>query len=147
MAEQMRSLAESEYCWLPVLSNAAALLYTSMDRLNWAGFYLVDGDHLILGPFQGKPACTKILFGKGVCGSAWEQECILRIEDVHKFPGHITCDSASNSEIVLPIRDKGKIAAVLDIDSPITARFTKEDEEGLAGFVRVLEEVINWRGR
>ena len=145
LCEQLQSLAESERLWLPVLSNAASLLYTTMKKLNWAGFYLEERGSLVLGPFQGKPACVRIPYGKGVCGTAWELEKVMRISDVHTFPGHIMCDSDSVSEIVLPIRKNGKVVGVLDIDSPVKDRFSEQDEEGLLQFVRVLEENTDWR--
>lgn len=121
------------------LANAAALLYHTLDGLNWAGFYLLQGDVLVLGPFQGKPACIEIPVGRGVCGTAVAEDRTQRVRDVHQFPGHIACDSASNSEIVVPIRTGGKIVGVLDIDSPQTGRFTEEDRLGLEEFVRILE--------
>ncbi|MBR5868333.1 MAG: GAF domain-containing protein [Clostridia bacterium] len=125
------------------LSNAAALLYDSLDGLNWAGFYLMRGGKLILGPFQGKPACTEIPVGKGVCGTAVAENATQRVPNVHEFPGHIACDSASNSEIVIPIRVNGLVVGVLDIDSPLLDRFHQADQEELEGFVRILEE--HWR--
>ena len=121
------------------LANAAALLYHTLDGLNWAGFYLLSEDVLVLGPFQGKPACIEIPVGRGVCGAAVREGRVLRVEDVHRFPGHIACDSASRSEIVLPIRSGGKIVGVLDIDSPETGRFNEEDQEGLQAVVRAIE--------
>ncbi len=121
------------------LANAAALLYHSLDGLNWAGFYLLQGDVLVLGPFQGKPACIEIPVGRGVCGTAVAEDRTQLVRDVRQFPGHIACDSASNSEIVVPIRTGGKIVGVLDIDSPQIGRFTEEDRLGLEEFVRILE--------
>lgn len=125
------------------LSNAAALLYDSLDSLNWAGFYLMRQGKLILGPFQGKPACTEIPVGKGVCGTAVAENKTQRVPNVHEFPGHIACDSASNSEIVIPIRVAGRVVGVLDIDSPLFDRFSRDDQTELEEFVRVLEE--NWQ--
>ncbi len=125
------------------LSNAAALLYDSLDGLNWAGFYLMRQGKLILGPFQGKPACTEIPVGKGVCGAAVAENKTQRVPNVHEFPGHIACDSASNSEIVIPIRVKNRVVGVLDIDSPLFDRFSQDDQTELEEFVRVLEE--NWQ--
>lgn len=125
------------------LANAAALLYHTLDGLNWAGFYLLEGDTLVLGPFQGRPACIEIPVGRGVCGTAAAEDRTQLVRDVHQFPGHIACDSASNSEIVVPIRVNGKIVGVLDLDSPHIGRFTAEDQTGLEGFVRILEQV--WR--
>lgn len=121
------------------LANAAALLYHTLDGLNWAGFYLLQGDVLVLGPFQGKPACIEIPVGRGVCGTAVAEDRTQLVRDVRQFPGHIACDSASNSEIVVPIRTGGKIVGVLDIDSPQIGRFTEEDRLGLEEFVRILE--------
>mgnify|MGYP003293777709 CR=1 FL=1 len=124
------------------MANASALIYDTLEDLNWAGFYLMENGILVLGPFQGKTACIEIRVGKGVCGTAVERDEIMVVEDVHQFPGHIACDSASNSEIVLPIHANGEIIGVLDIDSPSLARFDEEDREGLAEFVRIFEE--NW---
>ena len=121
------------------LANAAALLYHTLDGVNWTGFYFLAGDTLVLGPFQGKPACIEIPVGRGVCGAAVAQGRTQLVPDVHQFPGHIACDSASNSEIVVPIRVGGQIVGVLDIDSPHIGRFTGEDQEGLEAFVGVLE--------
>ena len=121
------------------LANAAALLYHTLDGLNWAGFYLLEGDALVLGPFQGRPACIEIPVGRGVCGTAVAEGRTQLVPDVHQFPGHIACDSASNSELVTPIRVGGKIVGVLDVDSPRVGRFTEEDQAGLEGFVRILE--------
>ncbi len=120
------------------LANAAALLYHSLDGLNWAGFYLLEGDALVLGPFQGRPACIEIPVGRGVCGTAVAEGRTQLVPDVHQFPGHIACDSASNSEIVVPIRADGKIVGVLDLDSPHLGRFTEEDQAGLEELVRIL---------
>ena len=122
------------------MANASALLMQTMEQVNWAGFYLVKDGMLKVGPFQGRPACVLIGRGKGVCGTAWEKEETLVVEDVHAFPGHIACDSASRSEIVIPVRSDGKIVAVLDIDSPLKGRFTEQDRQGLEQFVKVLEE-------
>ena len=124
------------------MANAAALLYNTLEDINWAGFYLMEKGMLVLGPFQGKTACIEICVGKGVCGTAAERDEIMLVEDVHLFPGHIACDSASNSEIVLPIHVNGEIVGVLDIDSPKLARFDEEDKEGLKEFVRIFE--MNW---
>lgn len=127
------------------LANAAALLYHGMDGLNWAGFYLLENDTLVLGPFQGKPACIEIPVGRGVCGTAVAKGRTQLVRDVHQFPGHIACDSASNSEIVVPIRADVTIVGVLDIDSPNIGRFTEEDRAGLEAFVEVLEAEL-WGG-
>ena len=141
---QFEALAESSRNYIPLLSNTSALIYQSLEDLNWAGFYLVKDDALLLGPFQGKTACVNISRGKGVCGTAYEKDETQLVEDVHKFPGHIACDSASNSEIVVPIHHDDKVVAVLDIDSPLLNRFSKEDRKGLEDLVKKLEEIIEW---
>lgn len=141
LAEQLRALAEDEPNFIPVLSNASALINDNMTDLNWAGFYLMDNGSLLLGPFQGKVACIRIALGKGVCGTAAKLDETQLVPNVHEFPGHIACDSASNSEIVVPIHKDGKVIGVLDIDSPSLNRFTEEDKAGLEAFVKVLEEV------
>ncbi len=137
---QLKSLIEGVPYRIANLSNAAALLWQELEGLNWAGFYLREGDKLILGPFQGKPACILISLGKGVCGTAAAAGKTQRVENVHDFPGHIACDCASNSEIVVPIRFAGETVAVLDLDSPHFARFTEEDAAGLEAFAQILEE-------
>lgn len=124
------------------LANAAALLWQELEDLNWAGFYLSEGDRLVLGPFQGKPACIEIPYGKGVCGTAAEKQEAVVVEDVHEFPGHIACDEASRSEIVIPMTRNGVVFAVLDLDSPTVGRFTQADRAGLEVFVRVLEKAL-----
>lgn len=144
LTAQLKELAEIDRNAVSIMANASALLMQTMEQVNWAGFYLVKDGMLKVGPFQGRPACVLIGRGKGVCGTAWEKEETLVVEDVHAFPGHIACDSASRSEIVIPIRSDGKIAAVLDIDSPVENRFSGEDRQGLEAFVRVMEEVIVW---
>ena len=121
------------------LANASALLWQFLPDINWAGFYLMEGGKLVLGPFQGKPACIEIPLGRGVCGTAAAEKKTQLVADVHKFPGHIACDSASNSEIVVPLFKDGKVFGVLDIDSPLTGRFTEEDRIGLEAFARILE--------
>ena len=141
---QLEALAESSRNFIPLLSNASALIYENMKDLNWAGFYLVRNDALLLGPFQGKVACVNIEKGKGVCGTAYEKDETQLVKNVHEFPGHIACDSASNSEIVVPIHENGKVIAVLDIDSPLLNRFDEDDKKGLEAFVRKLEELIEW---
>ena len=143
LSEQLKSLAEDEHGILPVLANASALLYWNLEDLNWAGFYLMDNGSLLLGPFQGKVACIRIPLGKGVCGTAAEKDETLVVGNVHEFPGHIACDSASNSEIVVPIHKDGRVIGVLDIDSPSIGRFTEEDRLGLEKFVEVLEQVTD----
>jgi len=124
------------------LANASALLWQYMDDINWVGFYKMTDGLLVLGPFQGKPACVKIAVGKGVCGTAVAEDRVQLVYDVHDFPGHIACDSASNSEIVLPIHVNGKIWGVLDIDSPFVGRFTDADREGLKKIVDILERLL-----
>ena len=124
------------------LANASALLYSALDGINWAGFYLCDGDRLVLGPFQGKPACIEIPIGRGVCGTAAERKETVLVPDVHKFPGHIACDGASNSEIVIPLFSGGTLVGVLDIDSPLFDRFTEADKEGLERFAEILSDEV-----
>ena len=143
LSEQLISLSEEEHGILPVLSNASALLYWNLEDINWAGFYLMDRGSLLLGPFQGKVACIRIPLGKGVCGTAARNDETLVIGNVHEFPGHIACDSASNSEMVVPIHKDGRVVGVLDIDSPDIGRFTEEDRQGLEAFVQVLEQVTD----
>lgn len=130
--------------WLANLSNAAALLWLLLDDINWAGFYLYKNGELVLGPFQGKPACTHISIGKGVCGTAAKEQKTQVVEDVHKFPGHIACDPNSKSEIVVPIVNNGKLIGVLDIDSPILKRFNEEDAQYLEKFVDILNKYVDW---
>lgn len=185
LAKQIVSLAEVDAHWLPVLSNAAALLWDALDDINWVGFYLVDSvtvtraepdaapgveldagsgvkpdldlesgeapsnhepctPELRLGPFQGKVACVRIPFGRGVCGTAAETKTSQLVEDVHQFPGHIACDSASNSEVVVPIVKDNQVVGVLDIDSPSVARFSQEDLTGLEQVVKALESCVNF---
>ena len=124
------------------LSNASALLWQALPEINWAGFYKMMDGQLVLYPFQGKTACVRIQVGKGVCGTAVAEDATQLIPDVHQFPGHIACDGASNSEIVVPIHVGGAIWGVLDIDSPCFDRFSQEDREGLEQFVKVLEEIL-----
>ena len=121
------------------LANASALLNSALKEINWVGFYFLEGDILVLGPFQGNPACVEIKSGNGVCGTAVAKDEIQLVKNVHEFPGHIACDSASNSEIVIPIHANGTVIGVLDIDSPVLARFDEEDRDGLAEIVNVLE--------
>lgn len=121
------------------LANAAALLWDTLPNINWAGFYLLEGERLILGPFQGKVACVEIAIGKGVCGTAVAEAATQLVPDVHAFPGHIACDSASNSEIVIPLRKNGDIIGVLDIDSPVFNRFSETDKVGLEKFAEILQ--------
>ena len=168
LAKQITSLAEVDAHWLPVLSNAAALLWDALDDINWAGFYLVDpatvagvdsrlglepglesgsepvSPELRLGPFQGKVACVRIPFGRGVCGTAAATKTSQLVEDVHQFLGHIACDSASNSEVVVPIFEGDQVVGVLDIDSPSVARFTQEDLTGLEQVIKALESCVDF---
>ena len=139
MLLQMKSLMEDVEYDITNLANASAWIYESMKGLNWAGFYLYRNDELVLGPFQGKTACTRIPMGKGVCGTAALSGQIQVVPDVHQFPGHIACDSASNSEIVIPMYREGKLYGVLDIDSPEFDRFQEADRAGLERLVRLLE--------
>lgn len=139
-AQQLAALIEGIPYEVANLANASALLWQEMPEINWVGFYKMTDGALVLGPFQGKPACIKIPLGRGVCGSAVAEDAVQLVYDVHQFPGHIACDCASNSEIVLPIHVKGEIWGVLDIDSPSIGRFTEEDQEGLLEIVRVLEQ-------
>lgn len=144
MAKQIETLSEIDSDLIPVLSNASAVLNEGLDRINWVGFYLMDRGNLLVGPFQGKSACVRIKIGKGVCGTAVQQDKTLRVEDVHAFPGHIACDSASRSEIVLPIHSEGNIVGVLDIDSPELNRFGESDEPGLQLVVEAIERVTDF---
>ena len=142
LIQQMESLAEDSSDIIPVMANVSALLFHSMENINWAGFYLVKEDFLQLGPFQGKVACVMIRKGHGVCGTAWAEDTMQLVPDVHAFPGHIACDSNSRSEIVVPIHRSGEVAAVLDIDSPLLSRFTEDDAAGLRALVSSLEMII-----
>ena len=137
---QVKALTEGVPYPIANLANTAAAIWQEMDRLNWAGFYLMEDGALVLGPFQGKPACIRIPVGKGVCGTAAQRRETVRVEDVHQFPGHIACDCASNSEIVVPIFKNGQVYGVLDLDSPYFARFSEEDQAGLEALIRALEE-------
>ncbi|UTT84743.1 GAF domain-containing protein [Vibrio pelagius] len=143
LTKQAVALIESETDMIANLSNISALLSMELDDLNWAGFYLMKGDELVLGPFQGKPACVRIPVGRGVCGTAVATNSVQRIYDVHEFEGHIACDAASNSEIVIPFSINGEIAGVLDIDSPNVGRFSEIDEEGLVFFMAEVEKLLN----
>lgn len=135
---QLGSLIEGERSTAANMANASALLNFFMNDINWVGFYLFDGRELVLGPFQGLPACIRIPMGKGVCGTSAERRETLRVEDVHAFPGHIACDAASNSEIVVPIVKEGQLLGVLDIDSPLKGRFDEQDQVFLERFVQIL---------
>lgn len=143
LVSQLQALTEGVPYLTANLANAAALLWQTLPDINWAGFYQLHKNQLILGPFQGKPACIQIPVGKGVCGSAVAENRIQRVENVHDFPGHIACDSASNSEIVLPLHCRGEIWGVLDIDSPVLNRFSSEDEAGLMAVSIVISEIIS----
>ena len=142
LSAQLKALTEDVPYEIANLSNAAALLWENLPDINWAGFYKMTDGILVLYPFQGKPACIRIPVGRGVCGTAVAQDKTQLVYDVHKFPGHIACDCASNSEIVVPIHVNGEIWGVLDIDSPSIGRFTEEDKAGLEQFVTVLETVL-----
>jgi len=142
LARQIRELAQEEPWYVPFLSNVSALLWDALPDLNWAGFYLMRQGRLVLGPFQGKVACIHIAVGKGVCGTAVAEDRVQRVPDVHRFPGHIACDSASNSEIVLPLHRNGQVVGVLDIDSPLLDRFSPEDEAGLRMVVDEIERSV-----
>ena len=146
LADQAASMIETEPHYVAALSNMSALIYESMDRLNWAGFYMMDKGSLLVGPFQGRPACIRIEIGKGVCGTAVKEKKIQRVADVHAFPGHIACDAASRSEIVLPIRSGGRIVGVLDIDSPEPERVSEEDEKGLALLADLIGRAVDFAG-
>ena len=147
LAQQVAELTAAPTFWAGALANASALIAEELSDLNWAGFYLRESqvvskgrpDTLVLGPFQGRVACTEIAFGRGVCGTAAASDRIVRVPDVHAFPGHIACDGASRSEIVLPLHADGQVAGVLDLDSPVLARFTERDEEGLRLVGKALE--------
>jgi len=170
---QMEGLIDIENHYIPVLSNASALIMENLEELNWAGFYITEKflaldkkdikeetsrfksahDHsnkerspydLVLGPFNGKNACVKIAVGNGVCGTAVKEDKTMLVKNVNEFPGHIACDSASNSEIVIPIHKEGEIIAILDIDSPCLERFNEKDKEALEAFVKILEDKVNW---
>ncbi|MBQ3905595.1 MAG: GAF domain-containing protein [Lachnospiraceae bacterium] len=142
LSAQVQALAEGCPWDVTLYANVSALLYDTLENLNWAGFYLLRDGELQLGPFQGKTACMRIPVGKGVCGTAVKEESIQRVADVHAFPGHIACDCASASEIVLPFRRGGQIIGVLDIDSPVKDRFSQEDEAGLQRVVEVVEQYL-----
>ncbi|MCR5545066.1 MAG: GAF domain-containing protein [Lachnospiraceae bacterium] len=164
LCETVEGYCQNEPSAFPLLSNISSVIYDELEDLNWAGFYLlrkkdtkeyVSADflkegidkgqfELVVGPFQGKPACIRIPIGKGVCGSACEEMKVFRVEDVHTFPGHIACDCASNSEIVVPLMKEGEVYGVLDIDSPILNRFTIEDEEGLKKLASIIDNAINF---
>ena len=142
---QLKALTETERDTVANLSNASAALNMNLEDLNWVGFYLVRENELVLGPFQGKPACIRIAFGKGVCGTAAATDTTQLVPDVHAFPGHIACDGASNSEIVIPLHYQGRLVAVLDIDSPLPDRFSPVDQTGLERCAELLERACDWQ--
>ncbi len=144
MLVRLEGLISSESDWLANVSNAAALLYANLENINWSGFYFMKQDELVLGPFQGKIACTRIKPGKGVCGTAVSEMKTQLVSDVHLFPGHIACDCASNSEIVVPIIKDGTVYGVLDVDSPVKNRFDQLDAKYLQLFVDKLNKYIDW---
>lgn len=141
MCDALRGLTDGTPHLISNLANAAALLWQSLDDINWAGFYLSDGEKLVLGPFCGKPACIEIPLGRGVCGTAAKTGNTLVVPNVHEFDGHIACDGDSNSEIVVPIKKDGRVVAVLDIDSPKFDRFSEKDRAGLEEFARVIDQM------
>lgn len=143
VAEQLRSLLEGERDFIANAANLSSLLYYSLPDLNWAGFYLENHGELVLGPFQGKPACVRIAMGKGVCGTAAEQRQTILVDNVHEFPGHIACDSASNSEIVVPLIKHERLIGVLDLDSPSFARFDDDDATGLNELAEIFIEAVS----
>ncbi len=147
LCSQVQEMIEADPRYVPALSNISALLMETLPDLNWAGFYILHENQLVVGPFQGKPACVHIQVGKGVCGTAVEKDEVINVPDVHQFPGHIACDSASNSEIVIPLHKDGKPAAVLDLDSPRTDRFTETDEAGLIRIAGAIERSVIWKER
>jgi len=142
LASALQGLMTGESDAVANMANASALIYETLDEVNWVGFYRNVGGELVLGPFQGRPACIRIKFGEGVCGAAAETRKVQRIDDVHAFPGHIACDSASSSEIVVPLLRDGELLGVLDIDSPKHARFTEEDEAGVLKLGEILANVL-----
>lgn len=142
LAQALEALVAGEPDPIANMANAAALIWESLPDLNWAGFYRNVGGELVLGPFQGRPACIRIPFGKGVCGAAAQTLQVQRVDDVHAFPGHIACDAASASELVVPIVRNGELLAVLDLDSPARGRFTSEDEEGCVALCQLLARAL-----
>lgn len=143
LGKQLASLIEDETNLIAILSNTSALLNDNLDQINWLGFYLIENNELILGPFQGHPACVHISIGKGVCGTAVANNQTQLVDDVNTFPGHIACDANSKSEIVVPIHVNNEIIGVLDIDAPITQRFSKDDQQGLEEIVSILEHQLS----
>mgnify|MGYP000077276181 CR=1 FL=1 len=145
LVRQAASLAEGCPLPLPVLANCAALLWEALDGLNWVGFYLLKGERLYLGPFQGRVACVEIPMGRGVCGTAAATGCAQVVPDVHAFPGHIACDSASRSELVLPLMKGSLLVGVMDLDSPLPGRFDAADAEGLGAVCKVIMACTSWK--
>ena len=143
LGKQLASLIEDETNLIAILSNTSALLNDNLDQINWVGFYLIENNELILGPFQGHPACVHISIGKGVCGTAVANNQTQLVDDVNTFPGHIACDANSKSEIVVPIHVNNEIIGVLDVDAPITQRFSKDDQQGLEEIVSILEHQLS----
>ncbi len=141
LADDVRNVLQRERDPIANAANLAAIIYRTLPDLNWAGFYFLQGDELVLGPFQGKPACTRIAVGRGVCGTAAEQRKTIVVENVREFPGHIACDTGSNSEIVVPIIKEEKLVGVLDLDSPLLARFDADDQAGLEELVAIFVEM------
>lgn len=142
LQKQVASLIEDESNLIAILSNVSALLNDSLDKINWVGFYLIENNELILGPFQGHPACVHIAIGKGVCGTAVETNESQLVEDVNAFPGHIACDANSKSEVVVPIHKDNQVIGVLDIDAPITNRFSNTDKVALEEIASIIEQQI-----
>ena len=143
LGKQLASLIEDETNLIAILSNTSALLNDNLDQINWVGFYLIENNELILGPFQGHPACVHISIGKGVCGTAVANNQTQLVDDVNTFPGHIACDANSKFEIVVPIHVNNEIIGVLDVDAPITQRFSKDDQQGLEEIVSILEHQLS----
>ena len=144
LAASLESLIGAEADGLAQLANAAALLAHHIDRINWLGFYLLRDGELVVGPFQGKPACTRIKLGRGVCGTAAQAQKTIVVDDVDAFPGHIACDAESRSEIVVPLFSEGTLVGVLDVDSPVPARFSEADAAGVVALARVLSKRVHW---
>ena len=144
MKQIITEFLKTEPYFISAMSNISAVIMDQMPDLNWAGFYLVRDGQLVVGSFQGKPACIHIARGRGVCGTCFDRDKTIVVPDVHKFPGHIACDSASNSEIVIPIHRDGEVAAVLDIDSPVLDRFSEDDRVVLEGVVEAMEKMLEW---
>ena len=144
MKQTITEFLKTEPYFVPAMSNISAVIMDQMPDLNWAGFYLVRDGQLVVGPFQGKPACIHIKRGRGVCGTCLETDRTIVVPDVHKFAGHIACDSSSNSEIVIPIHRDGEVVAVLDIDSPAFDRFSEDDRRILEDIVSIMEQMLEW---